>query len=64
MDTRLRAALGVTKTKTEAGQPVFETLKRRGHPDTPPPPVSDGWGDIDEAMVEVYGVLPEYQGIG
>lgn len=64
MDTRLRAARGVAKTETEASQQVFETLKRRGHPDTPPPLVSDGWGGIDKAMVEVYGVVPEYQGIG
>lgn len=64
MESRLRVARGVAKTETEASQEVFETLKRRGHPDAPPPLVSDGWGGIDEAMVEVYGVVPEYQGIG
>jgi len=64
MDTRLRVARGIAKTETEASQEVFETLKRRGHPDAPPPTVSDGWGGIDEAMVEVYGVVPEYQGVG
>ena len=64
MDTRLRVARGIAKTETEASQEVFETLKRRGHPDAPPPTVSDGWGGIDDAMVEVYGVVPEYQGIG
>jgi len=64
MDTRLRVARGIAKTETEASQVVFETLKRRGHPDAPPPTVSDGWGGIDNAMVEVYGVIPEYQGRG
>jgi len=64
MDTRLRVARGIAKTETEASQEVFETLKRRGHPDGPPPTVSDGWGGIDEAMVGVYGVVPEYQGVG
>jgi hypothetical protein len=64
MDTRLRVARGIAKTETAASQEVFETLKRRGHPDAPPPTVSDGWGGIDDAMVEVYGVVPEYQGIG
>jgi len=64
MDTRLRAARGIAKTETEASQEVFEALKRRGHPDAPPPTVSDGWGGIDEAMVEVYGIVPEYQGVG
>jgi hypothetical protein len=64
IDSRLRAARGIAKTETEASIEVFQTLKRRGHPDAPPPTVSDGWGGIDEAMVEVYGVVPEYQGIG
>ena len=64
MDTRLRVARGIAKTETEASQEVFETLKRRGHPDVPPATVSDGWGGIDDAMVEVYGVVPEYQGTG
>ena len=64
VDTRLRVARGIAKTETEASREVFETLKRRGHPDAPPPTVSDGWGGIDDAMVEVYGVVPEYPGVG
>lgn len=64
MDTRLRAARGIAKTETEASTEVFQTLKRRGHPDAPPPTISDGWGGIDNAMVEVYGQIPEYQGVG
>jgi hypothetical protein len=64
MDTRLRVARGIAKTETEASIEVFETLKRRGHPDAPPPTVSDGWGGIDDAMIEVYGAVPEYQGKG
>jgi len=64
MDTRLRAARGIAKTETEASVQVFQTLKRRGHPDSPPPTISDGWGGIDEAIIEVYGVTPEYRGIG
>jgi hypothetical protein len=64
MDTRVRVARGIAKTETEASQEIFETLKRRGHPDAPPPTVSDGWGGIDYALVEVYGAVPEYQGVG
>jgi len=64
MDTRLRVARGIAKTETEASIKVFQTLKRRGHPDAPPPTVSDGWGGIDNAMLEVYGLVPEYQGVG
>jgi hypothetical protein len=64
IDTRLRVARGIAKTETEASIEVFQTLKRRGHPDAPPPTVSDGWGGIDDAMVEVYGKVPAYKGIG
>ena len=64
-DTRLRVAQGIAKTETEASRIVFETLKQhRGHPDKPPPTVSDGWGGIREAMVEVYGQVPLYSGFG
>ena len=50
-DTRLRAARGIAKTESEAAQIVFATLKQRGHPDKPPPTISDGWGGIRESMV-------------
>lgn len=63
-DSRLRAARGFGKTEKEASIAVFRTLKERGHPDGPPPTVSDGWGGIREAMVEVYGKVPEYSGCG
>ena len=64
LDTRLRVARGIAKTETEASGEVFETLKVRGHPEAPPPTVSDGWGGIREAMVEVYGQVPDYCGRG
>jgi len=64
MDSRLRVARGIAKNETLASVEVFKTLKRRGHPDGPPPTISDGWGGIDDAMVEVYGVVPEYCGRG
>jgi hypothetical protein len=63
-DTRLRAASGIAKTETKASVIVFETLKRRGHPDKPPPTISDGWGGIDDAMLAVYGHVPPYSGRG
>ena len=64
MDSRLRVARGFGKSETDASIEVFKTLKERGHPDMPPPTVSDGWGGIDDAMVEVYGKIPEYSGRG
>ena len=63
-DTRLRVARGIAKTETQASQEVFQTLKARGHPTAPPPTISDGWGGIDQAMIEVYGQVPQYQGRG
>ena len=64
MDSRLRAARGIGADETQASIEVFQRLKKRGHPDGPPPTISDGWGGIDDAMVDVYGLAPEYQGRG
>jgi len=64
MDSRLRVARAIEKDETQASIGVFQMLKRRGHPDGPPPTISDGWGGIDEAMIEVYGRLPPYRGRG
>lgn len=63
-DTRVRVARGIAKTETQAAVEVFQTLKARGHPDGPPPTISDGGGGIDEAMIEVYGQVPAYRGLG
>jgi hypothetical protein len=64
MDTRVRVARGIAKTETEASVAAFQTLKDRGHPDTPPPLISDGWGGIADALIEVYGQVPPYKGRG
>src|SRR5215208_6298345 len=53
-----------TLIETEAAIEAFEQLKGRGHRHSPPPLVSDGWGGYDEAMVEVWGKVPEYKGRG
>jgi len=39
-------------------------LKDRGHPDAPPPMATDGNGDYREALVETWGQVPEYSGVG
>jgi hypothetical protein len=64
MDSRLRVARAIEKDETQASIAVFRLLQQRGHPDAPPPTISDGWGGIDEAMLEVYGCVPEYRGRG
>jgi hypothetical protein len=63
-DSRLRVAHGIGKDETEASLQVFQTLQQRGHPEAPPPLISDGWGGIDDAIVAVYGQVPEYAGRG
>jgi hypothetical protein len=57
MDSRLRVARGIATNETLASIEVFRTLRRCGHPHGPPPTISDGWGGIEEAMIEVlwYG---------
>jgi hypothetical protein len=62
--SRLRVARGIAKTETLASIIVFQMLKRRGHPQQPPPLISDGWGGIDQALIEVYGLVPAYRGRG
>jgi len=62
--SRLRAARGIGKDETEASLRVFQTLQQRGHPDGPPPLITDGWGGIDDAILAVYGLVPEYSGRG
>jgi hypothetical protein len=64
VNSRLRVARGIAKTETAASLEVFQNLKQRGHPVTPPAFMSDGWGGIDNALIEVYGKVPEYAGIG
>jgi len=63
--TRLRAARGIAKSETQAAIEAFKQLKKsRGHKHSPPPLISDGWGGYGEAMVEVWGKVPEYKGRG
>ncbi|RMG85281.1 MAG: transposase [Chloroflexi bacterium] len=63
-DTRLRIARGIGKSEKEASSEAFRQLKQRGHPDTPPPLVSDGCEGITVALVGVYGQVPRYSGRG
>ena len=63
-DHRLRVARGIAKSEKQASYQVFKTLQRRGHPHAPPATISDGWGGIEEAMLEFYGQVPPYIGHG
>lgn len=55
MDSRLRAVHGIGEDETQASIEVFQALKERGHPDSPPFTISDGWGGIDDALRSVRG---------
>jgi hypothetical protein len=38
--------------------------RRKAHRHCPPPVLSDGWGGHRDALVQVYGRVPDYQGRG
>ena len=56
---------GIGQTETEAAIELWQQVKRRKtHRHSPPPVLSDGWGGHREALVQVYGRVPDYQGRG
>ena len=56
-------AQGVGKSEREACEQALRQMQEQGQA-TLPPMVSDGWGGIREALVEVYGEVPAYGGRG
>jgi hypothetical protein len=64
-NTRLRVGRGIGQTETEAAIELWQQVKdRQAHRHAPPPVLSDGWGGHREALVQVYGRVPDYQGRG
>ena len=63
VETRLRVAQGIGKSESEACAQALRQMQEQGQA-TLPAMVSDGWGGIREAMVEVYGEVPAYGGRG
>ena len=63
-ETRLRVARAIEKHEAEGSLEVMRTLKRRAHPQGPPPIVSDGGSGCADAMIEVWGEIPAYKGTG
>ena len=56
---------GIDQTETDAAIQLWQQVKQRhAHSKNPPPVLSDGWGGHREALVEVYGQVPEYKGRG
>lgn len=54
----------IGKDETEVAAQIFHQLKQRGHPDAPPPMSSDGQDAYGKQMVETWGQVPPYSGIG
>lgn len=60
----MRVGRGIGPTETEAAIELWQGVKQRSGCDRPPPLLSDGWGGHREAIVEVFGKAPDYQGRG
>jgi len=63
-DTRLRVGRAIGKTEEEVAHDLMAQLKDRGHPDAPPAMATDGKGEYREALLETWGQVPEYSGVG
>ena len=63
-NSRLRCGRAIAKTEEQVADTLMAQLQARGHPDAPPPLATDGKGGYREALVETWGVVPEYCGQG
>lgn len=64
MDTRLRVGRSIRKSESEVSLELMAQLKARGNPDKPPAIATDGNDSYPEAMLETWGIVPEYSGRG
>jgi hypothetical protein len=61
----LRVGRGIAQTETDAAIELWQHIQQReAHRSSPPPVLSDGWGGHREALVAVYGQVPDYSGRG
>src|SRR5437764_6131767 len=64
IDSRLRIGRAIAKTEEEVALELMTQLKERGHPERPPALATDGKGSYREAMLSMWGQIPEYSGRG
>lgn len=64
MDTRLRVGRSIAKTEEEVAPQLMEQVKRHQPVESPPALATDGKGAYREAMLKVWGMVPEYGGKG
>jgi hypothetical protein len=64
METRLRIGRAIEKTEEEVAPKLMEQVKRHAPDEGPPAMSTDGKGAYREAMLEIWGKVPEYNGRG
>jgi hypothetical protein len=64
METRLRIGRAIEKTEEEVAPKLMEQVKRHAPDGGPPAMATDGKGAYREAMLEIWGNVPEYRGRG
>src|SRR5437588_1670686 len=64
MDTRLWVGRTIAKTEEEVAPELMQQVKRYAPDEGPPAMSTDGEGDYREAMLEIWGKVPEYSGRG
>jgi hypothetical protein len=64
MDTRLRVGRVIEKTEEDIAPKIMEQVKRHQPHENPPAIATDGKGAYREAILEVWGEVPEYSGKG
>src|SRR5215475_4788332 len=64
METRLRIGRAIEKTEEEVAPKLMEQVKRYAPDGGPPAMATDGKGAYREAMLEIWGTVPEYSGRG
>lgn len=64
MDTRLRVGRAIAKTEEEVAPKIMEQIKKHAPQERPPALATDGKGAYREAMLETWGIVPEYSGQG
>jgi hypothetical protein len=63
-DSRLRVGRAIGKTEEEVAEKLMVVQKRRGNPDKPPSLTSDAAKGYQSALINVYGIVPDYAGRG
>jgi hypothetical protein len=64
MDTRLRVGRAIAKTEEEGAITLMEQIKSHAPEEGPPAIATDGKGAYREAMLKVWGKVPDYNGRG